>query len=296
MVTSILKKEALKRPLRKVVHPFYLRLINKYLARRYAKSISLPVDQWFWGSRGMARTRMHQRVLNFMGSLAGKSVLVVGCGRGADAALWLKHSPSRLVGIDFLDYQADWNNLIQQHQNGSTALSFYQADVSDFKSDFKFDLIVSDAVFEHLYHFEACLQNIAALLAPKGLLYATYGPLWHTWGGDHISGYDTLQNGFNHLILKEDKYWPYLNKAGPFDTPEDDGRTWIKEKLFSYLKAEDYIHHFNQLCLNRLFLGVEISPEAERCLKRYPEVKQRLLDQYDQSDLVIKGMSIIYQS
>ena len=65
------------------------------------------------------------------------------------------------------------------------------------------DIICSDAVFEHLRHFEVAVKEMTRVLASGGVLYANFGPLWHSWGGDHISGSKDFAQGYNHIDLKK---------------------------------------------------------------------------------------------
>lgn len=287
--------EKLKSPLRKIFHPPYLLAINKILNNRYAEQMPFAVDQWYWNSRGMLRSRLHKQAIQLGQGVAGKRVLVVGCGKGADTCLWLNQAPALLVGVDYLNYREHWAGLLQHYRSEKTEIQFFQENIKTFQSEGKFDFIVSDAVFEHLYEFEACLKNMVRILAPGGIIYAAFGPLWSTWGGDHISGYDELRSGFNHLILSREEHERYLESAGPFATEEDDGRTWIKENLFSYLRFDQYVECLEKQKLQRLFCGVEISSEAVKCLNLNLNVKEKLLETYRFMDLIIKGMVLIYQ-
>ena len=78
-------------------------------------------------------------------------------------------------------------------------VEFIQADLTDLSiiSNESIDIIGSDAVFEHLKEFDKCLQEMKRVLSKDGLLYSTFGPLWNCWGGDHISGSDSFNNGYN---------------------------------------------------------------------------------------------------
>ena len=45
----------------------------------------------------------------------------------------------------------------------------------------------------------------------RGFLYSTFGPLWYSWGGDHVSGVNDINNGYNHLLMNDREYKNYLS-------------------------------------------------------------------------------------
>src|SRR5262249_12118858 len=131
------------------------------------------------------------------------------------------------------------------------------------------------------------------ILRRGGLLYATFGPLWYTWGGDHVSGYDALDTGFNHLLL-DDKAWrTYLDGVGPATHSEHDGRTWIEHDLFSRLRPCEYLDCLAMAGFERLFVAAIVDPRAVACLDRRPDLASTLLARYSQLDLIVSGMTII---
>jgi SAM-dependent methyltransferase len=98
----------------------------------------------------------------FRKELEGKSILDVGCGNGAflqSVDTNLQHE--RLVGIDISPII-----LPQQHQN----VEFLQGNIINFKMDYKFDVVFSDNVMEHIAAADipAHLQAIRNLLVQGG--------------------------------------------------------------------------------------------------------------------------------
>ena len=98
------------------------------------------------------------------------------------------------------------------------------------------------------------------MLKNRGFLYSTFGPLWYSWGGDHVSGVNDINNGYNHLLMNDREYKNYLSSFGNYSHDPDDGRTWVFNNLFSYLKPIEYIEkieylnfkkHFVQLILDK---------------------------------------------
>jgi ubiquinone/menaquinone biosynthesis C-methylase UbiE len=184
------------------------------------------------------------------------------------------------------------------HEYGDRAqLSFMQGNLGnlDWLDDETFDVVGSDAVFEHLRDLPAVLQEFHRILKPGGVVYATFGPLWYSWGGDHFSGYDSIASGYNHLVLEQGTYERYLENAGEFSHSEHDGRTWIKGGLFSYLRPREYLAALNDAGFEKVYLGVVLDPRAVRCLRENLKLKARLLAENEELDLIVNAMTIIYR-
>lgn len=284
-----------KKPLRWILYPPYLRLVNVILGKRYSCWENLPVDQWYWGHRGSELQFMRHRVQELC-RIRGKSILLAGCGTGRDIPTWLDYEPLGILGVDYFDYQRAWASLIDEYDSEGK-LSFAQGDLKNLEwlADESFDIVASEAVFEHLRDLPTILQEFRRILKPGGALYAAFGPLWYCWGGDHISGYDGLASGYNHLLLEQDAYERYLDAAGEFSHSEHDGRTWIKHDMFSYLRPQEYLAVLEEAGFDRVHLSAMIEPRAIRCFREHPELKARLAADNSELDLITNSLIIIYR-
>ncbi len=150
------------------------------------------------------------------------------------------------------------------------------------------------AVFEHVRDIPKVLAQFHRILKPGGVLYATFGPLWYGWGGDHVSGYDSVLSGFNHLTLVGEAYRRYLDGLGAQAHSEHDGRTWIDNDLFSRLKPAQYLQYLDEEGFKRLFVAEIIDPSAVACLE-HPDFDRSPLHGVDEHDLLASGMTIIYR-
>lgn len=289
--------EQLKKPLRRLVYPVWNALVDPCLAVRYAEGGFRP-DLWLWGQRGNDYERQRRRVNHFK-PLMGRDVLVAGCGTGRDVDSWVTMNPRQVMGLDWFSYDRAWDMWRDRFAQVAPEVDvrFDQADLSclDSISSASFDVVGSDAVFEHLRDLPSVLEQFHRVLRPGGVVYATFGPLWHSWGGDHVSGYDALESGFNHLLLDRLEWEAYLDGLGERAHSEHDGRTWIEHDLFSRLRPAEYLHHLHAAGFKRCFVGAIVDPRAVAFLKRYPVKAQRLLTQYSELDLVLSGMTIIFQ-
>lgn len=290
------KGERVKRVFRKFVYPIYNAINHPFLARCYATGDFQP-DLWLWGQRGNDYERHRRRVASFV-PLQGRDVLVAGCGTARDVESWVNLEPRRIVGIDWFSYERAWTIWKQQFSQKAPGVEvhFAQADLACMSGfpDATFDVVSSDAVFEHLKNLPEVLSEFHRILRPGGVLYATFGPLWYGWGGDHVSGYDAVTSGYNHLLLEGKAYQCYLDGMGAHTHSEHDGRTWIEHDLFSRLTARQYLMCLEQAGFKRRFVSAIIDPLAVACLA-HPKFDKSRVAHFDPLDLHISGMTIIYE-
>lgn len=298
VLPDISVSERLKQPLRRLLYPLYGHVVNAWIRWRGYASPDLDANFWLWGQRGNDYETLRRRV-NRIFPIHGKRVLIAGCGTGRDILSWLAYEPRLLIGVDYFNYERAWK---ASHDNARqhyprTELTFQQADLAQFNniSGGSIDVIGSDAVFEHLRNLPEVLREFYRILRPSGVLYATFGPLWYCWGGDHFSGHDDVLTGYNHLLLEPKIYEAYLHEAGPYNHSEHDGRTWIENNLFSRMRPAEYLTALTEAGFEKREVGVIIEPRAVRCLEQSVMIREKLLAKHDLLDLVITGMTIIYQ-
>lgn len=287
----------IKKPIRRFAYPIYNLIVSSWLRKRFQYKCSVPVNMWLWGQRGNDYERHRRRVNKFF-PLKGKSMLVAGCGLGYDVTSWIKYPINSLTGIDYFNFERAWR--LQEDAcrniNNNATLRFEQKDLENLESfpDDSFDLIVSDAVFEHIQNLEKVLIDFKRILKPGGLIYATFGPLWHCWHGDHVSGLNRIEDGYNHLLLNKEDYQSYINSLEKYFDQTYDPRLWINNGLFSRLKPNQYLELFERNGFERQFIAAIIDPRAVKCLKTNQPIRDKLLNTFNEIDLIITGMTIIY--
>lgn len=288
--------EVVKRIVRRFFYPIYNFVTTFFLAKKYQTNFFIP-NLWLFGQRGNDYERHRRRVSKFI-SLKNKKILIAGCGKGKDIESWTAYSPKIIIGVDWFCYTRAWD-LWRRYLNAVaplTSIKFIQSDLANISNveDNYIDVIGSDAVFEHLNNLQDTLKEFYRILVPGGVLYATFGPLWNSFGGDHVSGYDSILSGYNHLIMPPDEYDQYLNNMGDYTHSEDDGRTWIKHALFSRLKPTEYLTLIEAAGFKRLFVSAIIDPRAVECIGDSKFDRARL-SHLDDLDLLVSGMTIIYR-
>ena len=287
----------LKKSIRMTLYPILNWITTIWLSKKFSTSKFRP-NFWLWGQRGNDYPRLRARV-NHYKKISNASIFIAGCGSGKDLPSWLKYKPKKIVGVDLFNYSKSWTRLIDlaSKKYPKTNIQIFQGNLERLTNieDATFDIVASDAVFEHLINLPKVLLEFNRILKPDGIIYATYGPMWHVWGGDHYSGNDGLSSGYNHLLLEDHEYKKYLNFEQSTVHSEDDGRTWIKENLFSYLRPQEYVDLLEKSGFQRLTVGAIVEPRAVAYAKKNTEEWNKLMDKHDTLDLILTGMTVIYQ-
>lgn len=290
------RRLSLKRVIRRYCYPLYNSLTTCILRKKYQTSDFMP-DLWLWGQRGNDYERHRRRVAKHI-PFKNKKVLIAGCGTAKDVISWAVYGPEVIIGVDLFSYDKAWElwGCYLKKFAPQTTVEFIQADLARIPQleDGCIDVIGSDAVFEHLKNLQEVLKEFYRILKPGGVLYATFGPLWYGYGGDHVSGYDQILSGYNHLILDPPEYRMYLEGMGEQRHSEDDGRTWIQHDLFSRLKPSEYLLLIEAAGFKRMFVSAIVDPRAVRCIGD-PKFDRLKVSNLDELDLVVSGMTIIYQ-
>lgn len=287
----------IKKPIRRLIYPIYNLIVSFWLGRRFQDKCRFPVNMWLWGQRGNDYER-HRRRVNGIFPLKDKSILVAGCGLGYDVKSWVKYPIKSLTGIDYFNFEFAWR--LQEDDcrkiNNNMTLRFEQKDLENLESfpDESFDAIVSDAVFEHIRDLGKVLVDFKRILKPGGVIYATFGPLWYCWHGDHVSGLNNIKDGYNHLILDKEDYQSYIDSLEEYFDQTYDPRLWIHNGLFSGLKPNQYLELIERYGFERKFIAAIIDPLAVKCLETNQIIRNKLLGIFNEIDLIMTGMTIIY--
>ena len=97
---------------------------------------------------------------------AGKRVLDIACGAGYGTKLLVRSGAAHADGVDISPDHVAYAN---EHYGGP-GVRFHQGDITTFRSENPYDLIVCFETIEHVADFRAALSNLFALLRPGGTL------------------------------------------------------------------------------------------------------------------------------
>ena len=239
----------------------------------------LPYQELFFNDYLM-RYEWKCRKVNHLIGLRDKRLVITGCGEGNEIDVWRRFQPRCIFGYDLLDYGAQWRRLPSHSRKRVMRANAMRL---PFRRE-SFDVIVSDAVFEHIMDLPACLEQCAYALAPNGAVYASFGPIYRSWGGTHVNL--GLEHGYDHLLMTEAEYELQL-------TPQyASQRIWWDDELLNGLAVREYLEIF-QRQFRIDYLGVVLSWQGICFMKQFPETWQRLLAQNDKKDLLIKSLIVV---
>jgi SAM-dependent methyltransferase len=163
---------------------------------------------------------------------AGKSVLVVGCGAGTDVLWCLRHGAREVVGIDVIEQEP-----------GALAAAAARCGVDAGRAAFRrlaveeaprlgrrFDLVLSNNVFEHVGDLAAAFAACAEVVEPgSGRLAVFSSPLWLSSAGSHLP-----HAPWEHLWAKPDDLRRRLLASGRLPS----GHALERVDLATYLDRE----------------------------------------------------------
>ena len=233
--------------------------------------------------------------------LRGSRILIQGTGSGWDALSWLPFEPKSLHGVDLFSFQQSWEKVRSYARSSGLAEPLFS--ISGLESlpfaSGSFDLAVSDAVFEHCRDLEAVVKETKRVLRPGGFAYATYGPMWFCFGGDHFSGRGGLTHGYNHIELEAEAYRKYFQKMLIPEEDAQSGGRYVELDLFSKLKTAEYFDIVSRCGFKIIDLILEVEPLALQFRKEFPERFLGILHKYPgltADDLLVKTNIVILQS
>lgn len=229
-------------------------------------------------------------------NLPEATVLVQGTGTGWDVLSWARLRPKRIIATDLFDFSDSWNQISAYcWDQFAVEVEFRQAPLEDhsFLLDSSIDLCASDAVFEHCKDLKTVLNESFRLLKPEGTLYASYGPLWFSAGGDHFSGRGGLNHAFNHVLLSANEYHAYFQTFLHIDEDFQSGGRYVELDLFSYLRTEEYCQLFQMVGFHIDQLILEVSPTALAFQARFPDqftqLGKKYVDRCSKDDFLINA-------
>ena len=150
----------------------------------------------------------------------GKRVVDFGCGHGALTFAAAERGAAEVLGIDVNQELIDFAKENQQRQASGAydIVDFQCADL--LKMDLSdYDLILSEATFEHVIGLESYLAGMRDILKPGGRIYTGYSPLYNSPWGDHGRLKAPLTRFLPWMHLVFPKRWLFLRLGTPHGTP-----------------------------------------------------------------------------
>jgi len=245
--------------------PYYLR-VAPYLR-------DMTFDEVRFSNRGN-EPEAHLRRTRRLIDLRAADVLVAGAGSGDELRLWREARPRSLTATDFFARPDAWppRDGVRFAAMDVRALAF---------ADGSFDLVASTALLEHVDGVDACMREMARVTRPGGLVFANFGPLYHTFGGAHYFG------AYEHLWMDDAQFEAYLvGRAIPYEQGE--ALAWLRNGMFSRLTYDRYAAIFERY-FDIEHLTLAVSPQALAYRRSNPEAWRALRARYAERDLLTFG-------
>ena len=252
-----------------------------------------------FGQKGFANEIFLSQIRPLVGNLG--TIVCFGCGAGQEVALVSRVlRPRRVIGLDFFSYQQAWSRVTQRVKTKfGVEVNFERLDLQNdrTKEACHADMVISFSVLEHLREMDDCLENISGFLNGDGFFASLWGPLWYSYSGDHISVELGFEHAYEHLELSASDYWAfYLNHPRNRADVSVGKPTWLELGLHNFARYDEYIASLERWFGPVQFLKWQLSQEAFRWAKAYPNRWQRILGAHPgvtPLDLALGGAAVL---
>lgn len=259
--------------------------------------VSISPDLWAMEER-FGNPASWSELLRQLPDLSRVDVLIPGCYMAnEDVQFWLRRGVNGLSGIDIYSLEQNWASIVPQLETEyETPVAFCQGSIEDIPFDEdSFDVLVSDAVLEHVRNLNAMVSETHRVLKPGGYALHMFGPLYFSYSADHCIGALGEEHAYDHLLSDEATYRSQIDQKDTFEaaTGNPELGFWAKNDQFSFATADDYVEAFRKK-FELVHLVVKISEKGLRFRDQFPEKWDELLTAgVAEQDLLIKGMNLI---
>ncbi|WP_240320776.1 class I SAM-dependent methyltransferase [Sphingomonas crusticola] len=207
--------------------------------------------------------------------LTGKRVLVIGAGWGTEILWILRRGAAHVVGIDPRSGERAFvENALAQHGMSALAdrFTFLQGTVVNVGDIGRFDLVMSNNVFEHVDALSANLAAIAPLLPDKeARVHIFADPLFYSSQGHHLP-----IGAWEHLSQTQESIRARV-------TPNQ----WREYRTgMNGMTLTDFLGAVREAGMILLDLAVRPDPN----LGRFPELRDTLPSAMKPMDLCLSGL------
>jgi SAM-dependent methyltransferase len=194
---------------------------------------------------------------------AGKDVLVFGCGFGNEVLWAARHKAGSILAIDLSPALSPvpFQNALRTLRLKYDRYEFRRQNIHDTAlSGERYDLIVSNSVFEHVTDLKGVLTAFRDLLRPGGRVVIFASSLWYSSNGGHIGKGP----------------WEHLSRSPAELKPELSERHWdILCNQLNRMTVIDFMEAVRSVGMIVLQLRLGSDPHLDQLADHLPRIRQR---------------------
>jgi SAM-dependent methyltransferase len=194
---------------------------------------------------------------------AGKDVLVFGCGFGNEVLWAARHGARSVLALDLSPALSPVPCRRAMQKLGITydRYEFRRQNIHEMAlTGERYDLIVSNSVFEHVMDLKGVLGAFRALLRPAGRVAIFSGSLWYSSIGGHIG----------------EGPWEHISRSPAELKPELSARHWdVLCNQLNRMTVTDFLQAVRSVGMIVLQLRLGPDPNLDQLVDHLPRIRQR---------------------
>lgn len=184
-------------------------------------------------------------------SIENKYILDVGCGMGGASVYYALDGAKKVIGIDIDEKRINTASSFASLKGLNNNTSFEVRDACNlpYRSS-TFDMIISNATFEHLYKPDMVLKECNRVLKEEGILNFTFMP-YRSRRGAHL--YDYVYMPWCQLFFPDEvlvKIWKEGFKKA-WETGENKSESFSPEEIENTVTVRN-LQHLNMIKIKEL--------------------------------------------
>jgi SAM-dependent methyltransferase len=208
---------------------------------------------------------------------AGKDVLVFGCGFGNEALWAARHRARSILAVDLSPALSPvpFQNALRKLRIKFDRYEFRRQNIHETAlAGERYDLIISNSVFEHVMDLKGVLEAFRELLRPGGRVVIFASSLWYSSNGGHIGKGP----------------WEHLSRTPAELRPELSERHWdVLCNQLNRMTVIDFLQAVRSVGMIVLQLRLGSDPRLDQLATQLPRIRER--SNVSPTDLSIEWIS-----